>query len=173
MTLDQLIAEVASKPTQVEAFKTLLECLAIEMHDASYGDSPPPSVKGKYEAVFSGAVSKANEILNAIENGKPALDPVRVAPVPASSPGGPVSPSVRPTVFLDKPIPPPIVTADGTPPNPPSPTFATSTSVPRPPATTFTGTATTSVSPPFSPTTTGPINPTPFTSTINPNQTAV
>jgi hypothetical protein len=105
MTLDQLIAEVASKPTQVEAFTTLMTCLQIEMNDAIVGDSPPPSVQSKFDSVFSQASGKAAEILNAIETGKPALDPIVKAPVPASDPGGPVTKAAEPVVFKDKPIP--------------------------------------------------------------------
>lgn len=102
MTLDQLIAEVAAAPTQIDAFKVLMKCLEIEMKDASSGDSAPPSVQTKYDAVFSGATSKAHEILNAIENGKPPLDPVKVKEVPASNPNGPFTSQPEPLVFKEK-----------------------------------------------------------------------
>lgn len=101
MTIDQLIAEVAAQKTRVAAFNTLMECLRIELDDASVGDSPPPSVKSKYDGVFSQANGKANEILTAIEKDKPPLDPVQTAVSP-SDPRGPVSAS-KPTVFVDKP----------------------------------------------------------------------
>jgi hypothetical protein len=103
MTLDQLIAEVAKAPTQIEAFTVLMKCLEIEMKDASAGDSAPPSFQTKYDAVFSSATSKAHEILAAIETGKPALEPVPVKEVPASDPRGPVTPIPPSAVFVDKP----------------------------------------------------------------------
>jgi hypothetical protein len=128
MTLDQLIAEVAAAPTQIDAFTVLMKCLEIEMKDASSGDSAPPSVQTKYDAVFAGATGKAHEILNAIETGKPALEPVKVKEVPASSPSGPFSTSAKPIVFNEgrlpkdesapKPVPEPFVTK---PVNDPSP----------------------------------------------------
>jgi hypothetical protein len=102
MTIDQLIAEVAAKPTQVEAFKTFLACLKIELDDATVGDTPPPSVTSKYGSIFSTATGKANEILTAIENGKPALDPVAKTVVSPSDPSGPHSAHTS-TVFVDKP----------------------------------------------------------------------
>ena len=107
MTLDQLIAEVAAQPTQVDAFAKLMECLRIEFNDALVGDSPPPSVASKYDSVFSGAAGKANEILNAIETGKPPLEPIKVEKPAASDPSGPVTKSPEPLVFKDKPIPEP------------------------------------------------------------------
>lgn len=100
MTLDQLIAEVAAQPTQVQAFQKLMECMGIELADASTGNSPPPSVKSKYDEVFSQASGKANEILNAIEFGKPPLEPVKEPP--ASAINGPASPNLSP-VYQDKP----------------------------------------------------------------------
>jgi hypothetical protein len=100
MTIDQLIAEVAAQPTRVAAFNTFLACLKIEMADADVGDTPAPAVKSKYDAIFSQAEGKANEILTAIEKDKPHLEPLRA--VPASAPGGPASPHVS-TVFVDKP----------------------------------------------------------------------
>jgi hypothetical protein len=103
MTLDQLIAEVAKAPTQIEAFTVLMKCLEIEMKDASAGDSAPPSVQTKYDAVFSSATGKAHEILAAIETGKPTLEPVPVKEVPASDPRGPVTPIPPSAVFVDKP----------------------------------------------------------------------
>jgi hypothetical protein len=103
MTLDQLIAEVAKAPTQMQAFTVLMQCMEIEMKDASAGDSPPPSVQTKYDAVFSSATSKAHEILAAIETGKPPLEPVPVKEVPASDPRGPVTPIPTSAVFQDKP----------------------------------------------------------------------
>lgn len=107
MTLDQLIAEVAAAPTQVEAFQVLMDCLKIEIDDASCGDSPPPSVQSKFDTIFSQASAKATEILNAIETGKPALEPIVVKPVPASAPNGPVTLMPEPVVFKDKPVPVP------------------------------------------------------------------
>lgn len=103
MTLDQLIAEVAAAPTQVEAFDVLMNCLSIEMRDASAGNSPPPSVQEKYDEVFSGATSKANEILNAIEFGKPPLEPVKAKETPAFDPNGPMSPATQQRVFIERP----------------------------------------------------------------------
>jgi len=105
MTIDQLIAEVAKQPTQVDAFKTFMTCLKIEMDDVFVGDSLPPSLQGKYDSVFGTASDRSNDVLHAIEDGKPVLEPVK--PPPASAPGGPVSPSA-PLVFVDKPetIPP-------------------------------------------------------------------
>ncbi len=101
MTLDQLVAEVAAQPTQVKAFETFMECLKIEADDVFAGDSMPPSLKTKYDGVFSGASGKAAEILNAIETGKPALEPVKKPVVSPSDPSGPTS-SVKPTTFVDK-----------------------------------------------------------------------
>ena len=101
MTIDQLIAEVAAQPTQVAAFNSFLACLKIELHDATVGDTPPPSVAAKYDFIFSTATGKANEILSAIETGKPALAPVEKAASP-SDPGGPKSATAS-TVFTDKP----------------------------------------------------------------------
>jgi len=109
MTFEQLLAEVAAKPSQVEAFETLMTCLKIEIADASAGDSPPPSIQTKFDAIFSQASAKANEILNAIETGKPALAPIVAKEVPASAPNGPVSLVPEPMVFKDKPIPEPEV----------------------------------------------------------------
>lgn len=102
MTLDQLIAEVAAQPTQVAAFNRFLACLKIELDDATMGDTPPPSVTSKYGSIFSAATGKANEILTAIEKGKPALDPVPAKVVSPSDPGGPRSAHTS-TVFVDKP----------------------------------------------------------------------
>jgi hypothetical protein len=103
MTIDQLIKEVAGQPTQVAAFNMLLTCLQIEMKDADAGDTPPPSVKSKYDSIFAQASAKANELLTAIEKDKPALDPVAKAVVSPSDPGGPQSPTHSSTVFVDKP----------------------------------------------------------------------
>jgi hypothetical protein len=100
MTIDQLIAEVAAQPTRVAAFNTLLACLQIELDDVSVGNAMPPSVKSKYSAILGQANEKANEILTAIEKGKPPLEPLRA--IPASAPGGPASPYPS-TVFVDKP----------------------------------------------------------------------
>lgn len=112
MTLDQLIAEIAAQPTQTEAFNVLMSCLSIEMKDASAGNSPPPSVQSKYDEVFSGATSKVNEILHAIEDGKPPLEPIPVKTAPASDPTGPVSPTQKSTVFVEKPVVEPVTTTD-------------------------------------------------------------
>lgn len=119
MTLDQLIAEVAAAPTQVEAFNVLMNCLSIEMRDASAGNSPPPSVQEKYDEVFSGATSKANEILNAIEFGKPPLDPVKVKEVPAFDPNGPMSPPApQQRVFIERPAEESLTPVDDAKPSP-------------------------------------------------------
>lgn len=104
MTLDQLVAEVAAAPTQVEAFKVLMDCLKIEIDDACAGDSQPPSIQSKFDAVFGQVTGKAHEILNAIETGKSALEPLKVKEVPASSPQGPVSTAPTSGVFVDKPV---------------------------------------------------------------------
>jgi hypothetical protein len=103
MTLDQLIAEVALQPTQAKAFTTFLDCLKIEIDDVFAGDSMPPSLQTKYDSVFDAAATKANDILHAIEDGKPALDPLPVKVVSPSDPGGPVSATPTQTVFVDKP----------------------------------------------------------------------
>jgi hypothetical protein len=130
MTIDQLIAEVAAQPTQVAAFSTFLKCLQIELDDATMGDTPPPSVTTKYGSIFSTATGKANEILTAIEKGKPALDPVPAKVAAPFDPGGPRSPAHTSTVFVDKPatvvtpavasssIPSPFGTATPAPPTP-------------------------------------------------------
>jgi hypothetical protein len=107
MTTDQMIAEIAAKPTQVAAFNAFLACLKIELDDATVGDSPPPSVASKYDSIFSAATGQANEILTAIEKDKPALDPVPAKVASPSDPAGPQTAS-KPTVFMDKPktVPP-------------------------------------------------------------------
>jgi hypothetical protein len=132
MTLEQLIAEVAKAPTQVEAFTVLMNCLKIEMNDASSGDSPPPSVQGKYDSVFSSAIGKAHEILHAIETGKPALESVSVAAKPAFDVGGPHTPPPPSAVFVDKPA-----TAVPVKPSAATPLPDNSTTLPYPPTTPF------------------------------------
>ncbi len=112
MTLEQIIAEVAAQPTQVKAFAVLMECLQSEMNDASLGNTPPPSVQSKYDTIFSEASGKANEILTAIEKGKPDLEPV--APKSPSDPGGPKT-AVEPVVFVDKPKTEPVTPIAATP----------------------------------------------------------
>jgi len=104
VTLDQLIAEVAAQPNQVEAFNKLMECMRIEMNDASSGNSPPPSVQSKYDEVFSQITSRSNEVLNAIEYGKPPLEPVAVKESPAYDPQGPKTENPN-RVFVEKPAP--------------------------------------------------------------------
>lgn len=116
MTFEQLLAEVAAQPTQVKAFQVLVDCLKIEMTDASTGNSPPPSLQAKYDEIFGTAFNKANDLLHAVEDGKPALEPLPVKSEPASDPSGPQSPTVRPTVFVDKPIPTPAPVVSDTPP---------------------------------------------------------
>ncbi len=123
MTLDQLIAEVAAQPTQVKAFTTLMEALQSEIKDASVGNSPPPSVQSKYDDVFAQASGKANEILHAIEKGKPHLDPLAKVTPPPFDPAGPMT-ATPPKTFIDKPKAPvvePAVVTSSPPPAVPSP----------------------------------------------------
>lgn len=103
MTLEQLIAEVAAQPTQVKAFQVFIDCLKIEMTDAAAGNSPPPSLQAKYDEIFGTAFNKANELLHAFEDGKPALDPLPVKDALAMDPSGPKTVSAAPRVFVEKP----------------------------------------------------------------------
>lgn len=105
MTFEQLLAEVAAQPTQEKAFQVLIDCLKIEMTDAAAGNSPPPSLQAKYDEIYGTAFGKANLILHAIEDGKPALDPLPVKEAPAFDPSGPMSPTAKPAVFVDRPRP--------------------------------------------------------------------
>jgi hypothetical protein len=105
MTFEQLLAEVAAQPTQEKAFQVLIDCLKIEHTDAAAGNSPPPSIQAKYDEIYGTAFNKANLILHAIEDGKPALDPLPVKEAPAFDPSGPMSPTAKPAVFVDRPRP--------------------------------------------------------------------
>jgi hypothetical protein len=63
-------------------------------------------VQSKYDTIFSQASGKANEILTAIQKGKPDLAPL--VPEGKSDPAGPKT-SAQPTVFIDKPKADPVV----------------------------------------------------------------
>lgn len=102
MTPEQMIAEVAAQPDRIKAFTTFMDCLKIEADDVFFGNGMPPSLKSKFDSVFSTASDKAHEILNAIEQGKPHLDVLKPVPASPSDPRGPFTPVQPNAVFLDK-----------------------------------------------------------------------
>jgi len=105
MTIDQLIAEVKAAPTREKAFAILMETLKSEINDASLGNRPPPSVQAKYDDVFGQALGRSNDILHAMHDDKPHLEPLKVTPPSPSDPAGPKGATPAPQVFQDKPKP--------------------------------------------------------------------
>jgi hypothetical protein len=104
-TLDEVLAEVTNEQGEIASITTLINGLRQQVTDALAGQTIPPPVQAKVDAIFAAAVANNAAIAQALADpGQPPAPPA-TEPAPLPSAGPPNPPVAEPSTDAGVPQP--------------------------------------------------------------------